>query len=432
MIDQIKKEWIIHLLCLIFTFFYLWGMDLVPFHPDESTQIFMSQDVFDFIKDPLSLAYSPGVELTNRMTYRSIDGPLTRYIIGFARYITRSPGLLSDWDWSHTWEQNLEAGAYPSSALLTTARLIPTLLVPISIYLFYFSIRKTLPKTPAHIASIYLGLNSLILLHGRRAMAEPALLFGIMLFLWSITRDRIKPILVGFALAIAFNAKQTGAFIIPVGIIAVCTLPDEDQHLKNMLARSVALLAVFLIITLLLNPFYWKSPLAAIIVSYQTRSQLLNLQMADHLGGARPSVFALFFSLISNLFISPPAVYEISKYLEPLSRQIQIYQGILPHNWGRGLIAGSLQLTISLSGFYVMCKRYSSQSKPIQKSLILWLLTTIFLTLGISIALPIPWQRYIVPLLPLVAFWVGYGFLPISEALQSVFMERESSLDTSN
>lgn len=432
MIDRFKKDWIIHLFCLFLTLFYLWGMDQVPFHPDESTQIFMSQDLFDFIKDPLSLSYSPDTELTNKMIYRAIDMPLTRYIIGSARLITHSPGLSSDWDWALTWEQNLGAGAFPSSTLLATARLIPTLLVTISIYLFYFSIRKILPKTPALIASVYLGLNPLILLHGRRAMAEPALLFGITLFLWAITRDRIKPVLVGIALTIAFNAKQTGAILIPLGIIAVCTLPDEEQHLKKMLARSASLLAVFLIITLLLNPYYWKSSLSAIIVSYQTRSQLLDLQMIDHIGGTNPNILILFFNLISNLFISPPAVSEITKYLDPLAPQIQLYHSILPHSWGRGLIAGSLQITIFLSGFYVMFKKFSSHSKPIQKNLILFLLTTVFLTLGILIALPIPWQRYIVPLLPLVAFWIGYGLLPLSEALQSTIMERKSRSDTSS
>jgi len=402
MINKLKKDWVIHVLCLFLTLFYLWGMNLVPFHPDESTQIFMSQDPFDFIKDPSSLSYSPDAELTNKMIYRAIDMPLTRYLIGFARFVTSSPGLHSDWDWSLTWEQNLKIGAYPSQALLKIARLIPALLIPISIYLFYFAIRKVLPKTPAMIAVLFLGLNPLILLHGRRAMAESALLLGITLFLWSVTRDRIKPILVGIAIAISFNAKQTGIFLIPAGIIAVCTLPDEEQNLKNMLGRSAVVLAVFLIITLLLNPFYWKSPFPAIIFGYQTRTQF------------------------SNVFMLPPAVSEIDNYLDPLTRQIQVYRDILLHSWGRNLIGGSLQLTIFLSGFYVLYKRYSSHSKAIKNNLILLLITTFSLTSGILIFLPLPWQRYFIPLIPLVAFWFGYGFLPLSEAIKTTLVSRKT------
>ena len=426
MINKLKKEWVIHLLCLFLTLFYLWGMNLVPFHPDESTQIFMSQDPFDFIKDPLSLSYSPDAELTSKMTYRAIDMPLTRYLIGFARFVTNSPGLQSDWDWSLTWEQNLKIGAYPSQSLLKTARFIPTLLIPISIYLFYFSIRKILPKTPALIAVLFLGLSPLILLHGRRAMAESALLFGITLFLWSVTRDRIKPILVGIAIAIAFNAKQTGIFLIPAGIIAVCTLPDEEQNLKDMLARIAVVMAVFFIITLLLNPYYWKSPFSAIIFGYQTRAQLLDLQLMDHLGRSSPNILRQALNLISNVFMLPPAVSEIDNYLDPLTRQIQVYRDILPHSWGRDLIGGSLQITIFLSGFYVLSKRYSSHSKAIKNNLILLLITTFSLILGILIFLPLPWQRYFIPLIPLVAFWFGYGFLPLSEAIKTTLVSRKT------
>jgi len=382
MINSHKKDWVIHVVCLFLTLFYLWGMKLVPFHPDESTQIFMSEDPFEFIKNPLSLSYSPDADPSSKTIYRAIDMPLTRYIIGFARFVSSSPGLHSDWDWSLTWEQNLNIGALPSQALLETARLIPTLLIPISIYLFYFSIRKILPKVPALIAVFFLGLNPLILLHGRRAMAESALLFGITLFLWSITRDRIKPILVGISIAVAFNAKQTGIFLIPAGIIAVCTLQKEENNLKNMLARSSMVLAVFFFITLFFNPYYWESPLAAFIFGSQTRAQLIDLQLLDHLGGSNPNILRRALNLISNVFMLPPAVSEIDKYLGPISRQIQIYQDFLPHSWFRGLIGGSLQITIFLSGFYVLYRRHSGYSKSINNILIFFLITTFSLMLG--------------------------------------------------
>jgi len=430
MIYHLKKEWLIYILCLLITLFYLWGMDLVPFHPDESTQIFMSQDLFDYINDPLSLSYSPENELTPKMTYRAIDMPLTRYLVGFSLFASSTRGLSSDWDWALSWEQNLKAGAIPAPSLLANARLLPTILLPISIYLFYFSIRKILPKIPAYIAVLFLGLNPLVLLHGRRAMSEPALLFGVILFLWSVTHDQIKPFLVGVALAIAFNAKQTGIFLIPVGIIAVCTPPNEDHRLTNKLARGTAVLVIFLILTLLLNPFYWKSPLSALLVNFQGRSQLLDLQLTDHLMGSRPSILNSILSLIANLFIVPPAVSEVGKYLGPMAHEIQVYQDIVPHVWGRSLISGSLQLTIFLSGFYVMYKRFAKQSKSTKRSIFLMLYATIFLIAGILIALPIPWQRYIVPVLPLVAFWFGCGLIPLSEAFQSIFTLKESPTDT--
>ena len=89
------------------------------------------------------------------------------------------------------------------------------------------------------------------------------------------------------------------------------------------------------------------------------------------------------------------------------------------------------QLAIFLSGFYVMYKRYAKQTKSIQQNLRLMLFSTIFLIIGILIALLIPWQRYIVPVLPLVAFWFGYGFLPLSDALQSALKAKNTPTDTS-
>lgn len=431
MIDLIKKEWFFLILFLGLSLFYFTGMDLVPFHPDESTQIFMSQDLFDYIKDPFELSYQPDSEQSAKMTYRAIDMPFTHYLIGFARLITGSPALKTDWNWSLTWDQNSGLGAIPSPRLLTTARFIPTLLLSFSIYLFYFSIRRVLPKIPALISTLFLGLNPLILLHGRRAMAEPALLFGTALFLWAVSRDRIRPVLVGISLALAFNAKQTGIFLIPGGIIAVCVHHNDDMHLKNMLARSAALLAVFLLITLLLNPYYWKSPFSALAFSLQSRSQLFTYQMADHLPGGRPNIPTLMLNLVANLFILPPSVSEIGIYLVPLTQQIQEYQKIIFHSWGRSLFAGSIQLSIVLSGIYFMVKRHSKLSKPNQQIQITWLLTALILTLGLLIALPIPWQRYTVPLLPLVAFWFGYAFLPFSEALQSAIKTSKTTANTS-
>jgi 4-amino-4-deoxy-L-arabinose transferase-like glycosyltransferase len=426
MIDKLKNEWLIHLVCLILALFYLWGITLVPFHPDESTQIYMSQDAYDYIEDPLILAYSPDTDLAGKTIYRAIDMPLTRYLIGFARFLTNSPGLSSDWNWALSWDDNLEAGAYPSPSLLNTARFIPTLLIPLSLYLFYFSIRKFIPKSPALIAVLFLGLNPLILLHCRRAMAESALLFGTAFFLWSITRDQIKPILVGIALAVAFNAKQTGIFLLPVGIIAVCSLSTGELRLRNMLARSAALLSVFLVITLLLNPFYWQAPLSAFVASYQARAHLLELQLSDHLQDGFNFPKSLLH-LTTNLFITPAAISDVDNYLIPLASQVEKYKNMLPHTWGRNLFYGSLQITFLIGGLIVSYKRYQEQPKNIRTGLILLLITTLFFFFGILFFLPIPWQRYILPLLPLAAFWIGCGLMPLTDAINLALDARRSS-----
>jgi len=429
-----KYDWLIYIFCLFLALFYFWGMPQVPFHPDESTQIYMSADFDQYVENPLALAMSPGTELSREMVYRSLDAPLNRYLIGFARMITHTAGLAADWDWSLNWQQNQYEGAYPSVSLLSIARLIPTLLIPLSICLFYFSVRKILPVAPALFAACFLGLNPLVLLHARRAMSESVLLFGVIFFLWAISRAKINPILVGFSLAVAYNSKQTAILLIPVGIIAVCMTVDEEQRLKNMLAQSGILLAVFSTLTLILNPYYWKAPLVAFSTGYQARFLLTQLQLNDHLSGIKPGIFISFLSLVNNLFISPPAFSEIANFPASIEKNIQDYQSILPHIWGRGFFAGTLHLSIAFGGLYVMYKRFNNYFQSQKRVLVLIIVITITLSGGILYLLPIPWQRYIIPLLPLSAFWFTCGLLPIFDFLKSlidVIKQRFINLDPS-
>jgi len=413
----LKKESFIFFIASFLFIFYLWGILLVPFHPDESTQIYVSQDFFDIIDDPRSLAMTPGTELSPRDVYRALDAPLARYLIGLTRFIIKKPGLAANWNWSDDWNGNLANGAYPSPSLLFTARFLPTLLIPFSICFFYFTARKLIPKLPAVIASLFLGLNPLVLLHCRRAMAESALLFGVTFFLWTVTQDKIRLPLVGFGLAIAVNSKQTAAALIPVGIIAVCLQPDDSHRLRNMLARVGLFGAIFGITSFLLNPFYWRAPVEAIYLSYKERSLLLQMHAADHLSGFKINLVTLVYSLVFNLFISPPIPAEVGNFLTATFPSAQRYFSIFPHLWGRSLFAGSLQITIILGSIYVLFKRYSHYDSRLQRKLLLLSLSTLFLIIIILFTPPIPWQRYVIPLLPLAAFWLGYGLIPINDSL---------------
>ena len=70
-------------------------------------------------------------------------------------------------------------------------------------------------------------------------------------------------------------------------------------------------------------------------------------------------------------------------------------------------------------------------SKTEQHKIILWSLSSVSLTVGILFVLPIPWQRYVVPLLPLNAFWIGYALMPLSDALEPLLNRSKPDPDTS-
>ena len=77
---KIKENWIFILLLIALTVFYYYGIFLVPFHPDESTHIYMSQDLEILLSQPLSLAWEPDLPFSNEIMLRSLGAPLSKYL----------------------------------------------------------------------------------------------------------------------------------------------------------------------------------------------------------------------------------------------------------------------------------------------------------------------------------------------------------------
>jgi len=123
----IKENWFFILLIIALTTFYYFGLSLVPFHPDESTHIFMSQDTELLFTQPLSLSWEQDQPYSNEIMLRSLGAPLTKYLIGLSRLITNVPQLAADWNWSLSWDDNIAAGAFPSHRLLLTSRATTTI-----------------------------------------------------------------------------------------------------------------------------------------------------------------------------------------------------------------------------------------------------------------------------------------------------------------
>ena len=417
-----KETWIIITICLLFAILYGLSLPSVPFHPDESTHIYMSRDLAILFSDPLSLSYQPDDYLSPEMRYRAIDTPLTRYTIGLSRLITGAPELSSDWDWSQDWGQNLSAGAYPgSSNILVRSRISSILFVPLGIFLFYLALRK-IASTPVAIAAVLLlGLNPLILLHGRRAMAEPVLFLGVCFFLWAVTREKINPLMIGLSLAISINAKQSGIFLLPVGIIAVAINQTGVNRLRKMLTRIVIVAVVILGITFLLNPYFWITPFQALVTGINLRGDLVQAQINDYLGGNRLNIFQRIFALIDNLYLSSPQYAEIDKYSPYIADQVENYQQCIAHTWGRGLLPASLQISLIISGIFMLIKRYTKYQEAVQKSLGILIAGSILVLGGTLFAFQIPWQRYVIPLVPFNIIWISLGITPLIEYLESLY-----------
>jgi len=398
--------------------FYFWGLGRAPFHPDESTYFWMSADFQTWFKDPLTLAYRADQPDDLRQHYRLIDAPLTRTLLGLSQWVAGVPAQASDWDWAKTWEENETAGALPTRRALLIGRGILGMLFPLNLLLMYRLGKRMQSPSTGVFAMILFGLNALILLHTRRAMAEAALVAGTLLAVWSFVEKRSNPWLAGLVLALAVSAKQTAAVLLPVGLLATAlplTAPDREP--KNRLIslgwRWAQLLGMFALVTFMLNPIFWKAPWRAARAGWLERQDLFSRQTADFASLQPESVMSAptqrIGALLAHLYMTPPAFAETANYQAETRLTEQAYLSSWGHNLLRGFLAGGVMFALTLAGICLALYNLSRMEHQMQLDLLVILAATLALGLALFLFFPLPWQRYVLTLVPLVCLWISYG-----------------------
>src|SRR5262245_4008935 len=94
---------------LLFAASVLWGLPGVPFHPDESTYLYMSRD-FDLLFKQGAVAavgWQAAGQPEDILRYRLLDAPLAHYLPGLGRLLGGYPNAPArDWNWSAGWAAN--------------------------------------------------------------------------------------------------------------------------------------------------------------------------------------------------------------------------------------------------------------------------------------------------------------------------------------
>jgi hypothetical protein len=410
------KVWTIGLLALIglFTAFYLWGVEAVPFHPDESTYLYMSSDLETLFKAPTSMIWQPENEGDRRQHYRVIDAPLTRYLLGGGRILAGQPALAADWDWGKSWAENQEAGALPENALLKTGRVTVILVLPVSLLLIFLIGRAISGRYTGLLAVILLGLNALALLHNRRAMAESTLTVAILFAIWSFTQAERRPWLAGLAMALAFNAKHSALALLPVGLLAACWIPRSmDNRLHRSIRGGAAFLLIFGLVTFALNPYLWRDPLEALQATWSARQDLLASQLS-HTARLAPTQILVTpmeraAALLANVYYTPLSFSEVGNYIENTAPSEQVYRAMPLHTLFRGLVGGTLLLVLTITGMLHGALMVRRPNQDRQRALVITLLATVMQITALVITIPLPWQRYSIPLLPFASLWAAYA-----------------------
>ncbi len=418
----------VFLILLALSIYYFFSITSVPFHPDESTQIFMSSDLSSIFEHPSTLFWDTQKENDIKQIYRLRDSPLTRYLIGFGRLMAKKSPLIADWNWSASWEENQNSGALPDRSLLLVSRLSVALFYPLLLWITYQTGKHLNGVETGLLAMVFMGCNALILLHTRRAMAESVMMFTIVMFVWALAKHKEKPSLLGILAGLAFCAKQSTFPLLIVGFLSMVKLRNASVKTNYLtLSRTGIYILSFIAVVYLLNPVIWRNPISATTAAIKSRRELVSNQtqemQAKMAGQVVKGLGQRSAAVIIQLFIAPPMPADVGNYLDQTKEMDQMYVNNPLNHLFRGVVGGGIMMIFFLFGLLFSLKTRLTHLTDWDFNLalgLLWFLQTA----AIVIFVPIAWQRYYLPILPYIIFFQAF-------ALTHLYKKTKTALSSS-
>jgi len=411
-----RVDWVFAPILMVITGFLIWGVRGVPFHPDETSLLYQSADLEIFFTNPISLAWEPSKSADKDQVYRTLNPPVPKIILGIGRRLAGyGPETVAvDWDWAESWDVNRERGALPDERLLVSARLANVMLLAFSLVLIYLSGLRVGGRMTGIAGAVLLGVNALVLLHGRRAMAEGSLVFAVSLAILGLTLARDRPWLTGVGAATAVLSKLSAATLFPVGL-AIVAWPEkmDGSSLRKAAIRSLTYLGAFLGEIVFLEPLLWRHPLEALSAVWRSRLDFSSAQV-ELFGALAPSQvlhssIQRLASLIGNTFVAPPQFAEVGNYVSQTAPQVSDYLAIPGHAMLRGVIGGGVILMLTLAGIGIAALHFQRRSSTSRFALAGLAAGFVAQALSLYLAVSLPFQRFYVPLIPFTSLWAGYA-----------------------
>lgn len=397
------------MLGLVITF--VWSsarMVEVPFHPDESANIYRARyfDLFFLKRDFLN----PEWDITN---YWAITHPpLPRYLIGFALFITGHDlsALNQPWDFSLDTQTNFQLGNVPSASALMASRSLMTTLFALSVALCAVAAYQVGGWPAAFVGGLLLATSDLALITLTRATPDAPLVFFSLATVFSnmkvldhlsssasnaSRRVYIWGALTGLALGLAAATKLSAVSLLPMVLLSpgipLCLRRFRGAPFppERMPARSwITILAVTTVVFVLLNPTLWRNPLEGTAALVGQRLGEADDQRATYQEEALTTVLARVRATVNRVF-------------DPVS------------------------LVAFLLGFNLLAwqefEQWRNQRATGRTALLLWVAGTLGFTVLFT---PMNWDRYFAPLIPCKAIVLGYLVSAAIGTLRNVLRQK--------
>lgn len=389
------------------------------FHGDEAMYLSMSRDYATVFLDGdlAALRVEPPYYMDSDAQLRLLNGSVQRYAAGFLWHLA---GATADdlptrpgWNWGADYDANLAAGHVPKPTVLAAGRLASSIFFALSIVVLFALAWQFGGRLPAYVASALYAVNPILLLNGRRAMQEGSmLLFGLLVVLVAVHMSKRRferqsiPLALWAALivtaALALVSKHSA--IVFVGsafgwIFLTEVLRRPSQPLLTILKLGGAgLLVVALVIAL--SPALWSDPRARFADLLQNRAFLLDIQItADPL--APTTIPQRIQQIITEPFMSPLQHFEVAGWATyaPITDDVARYRASPFSGIQFGTIVGGLLMLLVLIGSFFSLRR------SWRAGVLVWLGVTV----ASLLVNPLPWQRYVLPLIPVYTLLAGIG-----------------------
>jgi lipopolysaccharide export LptBFGC system permease protein LptF len=230
----------------------------------------------------------------------------------------------------------------------------------------------------------------------------------------------------GSLAALSFNAKQST--VIWLAIVFACFIFGSQFHSESILKKikNISLCAIaFIVVSFLLNPFMWRNPILSADKAFTIRQSLVQQQLSDIYkvspASALLSPLERVSSLIGNLYFTPSAVVDTANYTGDLETEIRQYTNNFANRIFRSIFGGSIFLAFTLMGIYAVF-RYPSPVRHREEVLLLVAGCLQFLFLSITV--PLPFQRYVIPLVPTAIIFFAIGARKFIELIYKDFLRR--------
>jgi 4-amino-4-deoxy-L-arabinose transferase-like glycosyltransferase len=174
---------------------------------------------------------------------------------------------------------------------------------------------------------------------------------------------------------------------------------------KQGLARSGILGVGFLAGFLFLNPVYWCNPLSTLAAVIAARKSLLSAQL-ETLRIAAPGLVLDSFpsrllAIPYQLFFAPLAFWDVPTYQQATAASEHAYAAIPIHGLSSGTVFSSLWCGLILAGLGLAVRRSVQRVADSRVQILaVWFITV---WVGHTIVVPILWQRYYLPFIPIGA-----------------------------